>query len=342
LTSRNNYSEGVAFSNAGDDDAPTSAAAGNNNDQPVIPETEIISTIEGIKRRIEFDLTSDATVVKSGLPSPLQSTMNELNTKIGNLQTLMKQLEELYVQYNSHQNETMKLIHEANELQLENLIQRLDNTLEKEVSLRERMGGEMSMLIDQQDGSNVVEAGVGPDVTMATLQQRLDVELILEDSEREIASWILQVAKDELDSFKRTKIASSSAAAAASAAVKRQVGSTTSKGIKDDSCPTTSQILEQVQLSLNRYADDGVGIVDYANHGGRIVSMMTSKTYVPPSKPSQKLGSVWFRSFIPEDWERYLLPDGWEDWNVGIPDYVYHSLVSPTKFIMSSVAFDFC
>ena len=54
---------------------------------------------------------------------------------------------------------------------------------------------------------------------------------------------------------------------------------------------------------------------------------MTSETYSPDNNGNGKiLGSVWWSKFIPQDWER-LLPSDWEEWNVGIPSYVYHSLV---------------
>mmetsp|Transcript_23824 Transcript_23824/g.56241 ORF Transcript_23824/g.56241 Transcript_23824/m.56241 type:complete len:587 (+) Transcript_23824:54-1814(+) len=342
-----------------DDDAaaPTAASAAGGADEQdndsIIPEAQIIETVEGLKRRIESDLIAEigslaargaTTEGEDGNQQQQQqqqkvSMMEELDARLDSLKQMMKRLEEVYMRYNNKQKETMRLIHEANEVQLEKFVERLDDAVEKEVSLRERLKTTTTTAeIDDstQDGVDVVAEDELlpplPEVTMKTLQEQLDIEEILEESEREITSWILQIAKHELDAFQHKTLAP------ATSAMKKKLKkhmtgdgakslSTTADDEDDGSCPTTGQIVEQVQVSLNKYADDGIGLVDYASQVSTtttVVSMMTSETFQPPS--NQKLGTAWFRSFIPEDWERHLLPDGWEEWNVGIPDYVYHSL----------------
>ena len=333
------------------DYAPTAASAvvsDEQDDDSIIPEAQIIETIEGLKRRIESDLIAEigsvsaggaTTEGEDGIQQQQASMMKELDTKLDALKQKMKRLEEVYIRYNNKQKETMRLIHEANEVQLQTFVQRLDDTLEKELSLRERRKTTTTAEIDDsvQDGVDVVTEDdeilpPPPEVTMKTLQEQLNIDEILEESESEITSWILQIAKHELDTFQHKTLAA--ATSAMKKKLKKQMmtgdGGTTAAHDDDEdgTCPTTGQIVEQVQVSLNKYADDGIGLVDYASQQSTtttVVSMMTSETFQPPS--NQKLGSAWFRSFIPEDWERHLLPDGWEEWNFGIPDYVYHSLV---------------
>jgi SUN domain-containing protein 1/2 len=77
--------------------------------------------------------------------------------------------------------------------------------------------------------------------------------------------------------------------------------------------------------------DDGRR-VDHAR-GARVVHLLTSETYEPPSETTW--GDAWWRRYIPQDWESVLLPEGWEEWTAtSLPSLVYHS----TKFMQGEVA----
>eukprot|EP00980_Cylindrotheca_fusiformis_P026537 scaffold16380_cov62-Cylindrotheca_fusiformis.AAC.1 len=80
-------------------------------------------------------------------------------------------------------------------------------------------------------------------------------------------------------------------------------------------CPSTVDVVQDVHLALTKFSQDGIGLLDHAQ-GGQIVHTLTSPTYSPEPDPEELLGNVWWRKYIPEDWEK-LLPEGWADWNTG-------------------------
>jgi SUN domain-containing protein 1/2 len=71
-------------------------------------------------------------------------------------------------------------------------------------------------------------------------------------------------------------------------------------------------------------------MIDHAQ-AASVVHELTSSTYRPPPLLEEKLENVWWRRYIPEDWERYLLPNGWQEWNTRLPSAVQRVLgVRPT------------
>lgn len=92
------------------------------------------------------------------------------------------------------------------------------------------------------------------------------------------------------------------------------------------SCVTPQKAVQEVHAALVRHTTDGIGMEDHAR-GARIVHEMTTTTYTPPPQSHQRLGNVWWRRFIPQDWES-LLPSGWEEWDARVPLFFSHTFGS--------------
>ena len=183
----------------------------------------------------------------------------------------------------------------------------------------------------QQDLSNVV--------TMDIFHEHLDTNVILQESEVQMKSFIMQLIKEELNTYKSDIMATSTVEVRNDDGQDNTGGGSRVVATSKD-CPTTTDTVQKVQQALNVYANDGIGLVDHAQ-GAQVVHWMTSSTYNPPPKESSTLGSVWWRNyFLAEDWEK-LLPDGWENWNIGIPPYLYNSLVSQKKLWKTSGSFEY-
>ena len=300
------------------------------------------------------------------MPGDNDDSMSTASTTTTNLVQINHIMEELTESMNRFESLTEKmlqkeskvnsLLKEANTREVDDLVERLMDTLQSETDLREleqKIQLERNTLAvdvdddddddddeDDDDDLPVINDNIDK-VTNATLHERLDTNAIMEESEAKMRKWILSLVEEELVAYKKTILAD----------VPIDIGSsnynTNSDNDDDDdddddttntmnaaktnnNCPSTTSIVQKVQRSLQDYADDGIGKVDYAQ-GANVVHWMTSETYSPDNNNNGKiLGSVWWSKFIPQDWER-LLPSDWEEWNVGIPSYVYHSLVRVWK-----------
>jgi Sad1 / UNC-like C-terminal len=97
-----------------------------------------------------------------------------------------------------------------------------------------------------------------------------------------------------------------------------------SNGKAPGTCLLTKEAALAVHDALMRYARDGIGQIDRA---GYIVHQYTSPTHVVKDDAAfSNLGNVWWRRYIPQDWEA-LLPVGWQSWKNGfaLPDHMYHT-----------------
>lgn len=236
-----------------------------------------------------------------------------LNKRIQDLIKTIQDLEALKKQENEQKAKVSSLLQKANARQLQDLEDRLAQSLSKELQLREKEALEqekMEALLEERRSKPPIDAkesDIVVEVTPAALAERLDTDAILGQSEDEMKRWVLSVVENELESFK-TKTIELVPESNAHAEIKNS---------KD--CPSLNKIVQSIQQALNEYVDERE---DHAQKAS-VVHWLTSKTYAPLGNT---LESVWWNKFIPQDWER-LLPEGWEDWPVGIPSYVYHSLV---------------
>jgi hypothetical protein len=193
------------------------------------------------------------------------------------------------------------VIRQANAVQLQYLAWQLNVTLEEELQNRAILEEKS---VDETTGPNIA-------VTLEQLEEQIHPTRILAKSETTLSEWILNVINEEVANYHVEAAA------------------------KVGKCVTPLEAAQLVQASLMTHAHDGM--VDHAK-GAQIVHELTSDTYIPPADPNQLLGNVWWRKYIPEDWER-VLPSGWQDWNVGFPSFLAHSLVS-TGFSWCSPSFE--
>jgi hypothetical protein len=228
-----------------------------------------------------------------------------------------QRLEELMKELTTKRSQVEELIQSANARQIENLARQLENILDKEMK---RRTFQRSLQRNSTD-----DGGQRPDpsriVSLETFHERFDANVILRESDVEMKDWIMGLVREELDAYKKGILSTATNVEGGGR------GRLATAGTSTGGCPTTVDIVQKVQQSLRDYANDGIGLFDHAK-GAQVVHWMTTGTYDPPPKVTSTLGSVWWRKYIPQDWER-LLPNGWENWNVGIPSYLYHSLVRP-------------
>ena len=292
----------------------------------MLSEDSVSATLNEVTQLLEKGTAEDGSILSA-------TFVDDMNQNMKKLTKSLKQLESLTEQVSEKESKISSLLHMANTRQMENLVGRLEETLQRETELREleeeqqrkqlklqlqkqSKRSKKSLLATNNDSS--VKNNVTIEITSDTLDERLDTNAIMEESEVEMRKWILTLIEEELDIYKEEVLA------------KAHIDtSNNSNSDTDDTkarnCPSTTSIVQKVQQALNYYAEDGIGKVDHSQ-GATVVHWLTSETHSPATIPSGTLGSVWWSKFIPQDWER-LLPSGWEKWEVGIPSYVYHSLV---------------
>jgi hypothetical protein len=271
--------------------APTTTTTSDRGDD--LTEESLLATIQDARALLQHGISSS----------------HEKNKTISQQMTEFVQHSERLTNYHSTLETQLQkvdqLVSLANAKQVEHLIGRLRETQEKEVKLR-------APRPEQEDAKVVVETEINEQVmefvSMNDLKRRFETEKVMNASEAELKAWMLRIVEEELAAYKATALASP-----------------LPQGDDDGDCPSATDIVQDVQVALTKFSHDGIGLVDHAQ-GGEIVHSMTSHTYVPPPEGPDLLGNVWWRKYIPEDWER-MLPPGWETWNTAIPSYVYHSLV---------------
>eukprot|EP00934_Nitzschia_sp_Nitz4_P005991 Nitzschia sp. Nitz4//scaffold61_size107673//92874//94279//NITZ4_004252-RA/size107673-processed-gene-0.169-mRNA-1//1//CDS//3329555761//5981//frame0 len=210
-----------------------------------------------------------------------------MQREIGDLQAAHGKIEALEADVRS-------LVAKANGKQIQGLLTRLQTILEKELRLRSL-------------GPHLAQKDVETHVEKAELNKKMFPPVIVEESEAELKSWIFDIVAEEIMAFKNdltTKLSS--------------------RPPSSSSCQSLTDAAQKIQVAFNDYSQDGVGIIDHAQ-GGTIVYSLTSPTYMPPPSNEELMGNVWWRKYIPEDWEG-LLPEGWEEWDVGLPAPIYHTL----------------
>ena len=209
--------------------------------------------------------------------------VSELLSQIEELWQRTNQLENQHVLLEERQEQVNSLIQNANGIQLDHFLSRLQLAYQQEIVLR---------------SSNTYNI-----IPMDDLKRRFNTQQVMEESETNLQTWILGIVEEELERYQKNN------------------------AYPHTTCPSATEIVQQIQVALTEFSQDGIGSIDHAQ-GGEIVHSMTSPTYESTTDSSSLLlGNVWWRKYIPQDWEKWLLPSGWQDWSVGLPSFVYHSLV---------------
>jgi hypothetical protein len=211
-------------------------------------------------------------------------------------------LEALHAQVQEKRQAVDELLRIANTRQLDqHLLPRLNRTLERELTLRKAQG-------HAEHGAVTTETEFEP-VSMDDLKRAFETKSLMKESEAMLQQWVIGIMEEEL------------------AALAESHASSSLEGKVE--CATRLEVVHDVQAALTKHSQDGIGMVDYAQ-GATIIHEMTSASYIPPPAENELLGKVWWGNYIAEDWEQ-LLPQGWQEWNVGIPSFVYHALVRSTR-----------
>lgn len=267
--------------------------------------------------------------------SKAAAVLDEIDEITEDLTSNMERLESLTEKMLAKTSSVEYLLKEANSRQLDNLINRLFDTLDAEKEIRKMEQdyvANIQNLYFDNNGDGNEENGDDDDlsniVTHSMLQKRLDTHAIVEESELAMKKWILSLIEEEFDTYKENILGNIPID-------NIDEYSDSDNDTDNKNCPSTTSIVQKVQQGLQNYADDGIGKIDHAQ-GANVIHSMTSETFSPEISKytsdgsryeyGSSLGSVWWNKFIPQDWERYL-PADWEQWNVAIPSYVYHSLV---------------
>jgi hypothetical protein len=251
-------------------------------------------------------------------------SLEGLSRDIDELENGLQRLDDLSKKLQQEHSRLHRLVQTANIQRWRDLVERLDQTFQKERQVR-RILAEAE--VSYQDNNNSVTLQPEDIVTMDMLHQRLDTNVIVQESELQLKKWILQAIQEELERYKQDTWSSKMPTLSTTIAEMARDDDAAIATIKN-SCPGTAEIVQRVQQALTDYANDGIGKVDHVQRGAKIVHWLTSETYVPPPSDAQTLGSVWWRKYIPQDWERLLLPKGWENWSTStFPSYLSHILV---------------
>jgi hypothetical protein len=277
---------------------PNDMQQGESVEEP--PEQPVELTAEALLET----LRSSAGLLQTGAVS-VDSLIEQVNVLIDS----KNRLEEYQAVVEQKQHEVDTMVRLANARQLDYFIAQINETIAKEIRLRSAR--DLALQHEEDDDEDDVEDHVAT-VSENAVMKSFATEKIMEDSEREIREWILGIVKEEIDVYQES------------------LRSVEQGGTNSGECATVSDVVHDVQSALTRFSQDGIGMIDHAQ-GASVVYEMTSPSYTPPSETSELLGNVWWRKYIPEDWER-LLPAGWEEWDVAIPSYIYHSLVRTIMF----------
>lgn len=254
----------------------------------------------------------DVDVVLDRMEAAAEAALAERTTGATKYKELVRHLNEL-IEENKRLEELEKdlvrrtfavddLVRQANAVQLKYLASQMNLTIKKELEERESIRNKVNDQKEEIDVSNAV--------TLDQLEEQTLPTLIMDESEKQLEAWILNVIEDEI------------------AAYHAEAAEMCSSG----KCVTPVEAAQLVQASLSTFANDGVNMVDHAK-GATIVYELTSETYVPPNNdPEQQLGNVWWRKYIPQDWER-VLPSKWEEWKIAVPSFLKHSFVSSMRHL---------
>jgi hypothetical protein len=264
--------------------------------------------IDGLEDEDESDnrMEEDYSETKlEGLLDMAESTLNlhaqhaavfeQFASQLAALQERSSRLDGLEAELRERTLRVDTLIQQVNTLQLEQLRERLNATVQKEIEAVANAEKEAST--EEVDPSDDVDTSQF--VSLQQLESALNPESLLQESEEMLNELNYKVVQEEVANYRQSHASGS--------------------------CTTPLEAAQIIQSTFLQ-ADEQI---DHAR-GASIVHEMTSSTYQPPPKQEQLLGNVWWRKYIPEDWER-LLPSGWEGWNVGIPSSLYHSLVGPMQ-----------
>jgi hypothetical protein len=250
---------------------------------------------------------------------PLSDRIAELEQKLHEIGTQKRNTEKAFIKINAQGRVAVGQ-------QLEHFVGRLEDSHKKTMELNSNIKNNSQLSADGDDEATLEaeeqeEAVEEPQfVPMSNLKRRFETRKVLDPSEEVLREWMQELMDEELVAYKSRILDDGDDEEIEEEEEEEEVD-----------CLSVSDVVQKVQSAIAEYSQDDIGLVDHAQ-GSEIVHSMTSLTYEAPADFSDLLGNVWWRKYIPEDWEG-LLPEGWEQWNVAIPSMFYHSFVSHGKAV---------
>ena len=223
----------------------------------------------------------------------------------------------------------------VNRAQLQTIIDRVNATYEAEVDRRAAWDDTYTSCYSSSgaageggdaDSSNDAPGTCSPPSDSAAeaeyvpkdaLARVLDQAIIMSQSEKKLERWTTDMLTKSIDDYTEARIAKISSAVEQVDAV-APTSENPDYDASSEQCAALPDTTSMVFASLhNRASPGGSALYDHASsaNGGSIVygegrdrRPMTSSPYLVPksNEDSTRLGDVWWRKFIPEDWEYAL------------------------------------
>lgn len=192
------------------------------------------------------------------------------------------------------------LIRQLNIKQLEQLSQRLDDTLKAEQERRLTHAG-------ASVGQNQV-------VTEEYLEDVFDFSELFSESEAKLDEWTRAIINDEMGKL-----------VALAMDVEVLDGGTDQEPSEfEANCVSAEKAVQEVQKAIILHSQDGIGRQDHAI-SATAIHELSSPTYIPPPSDEDRLGHEKWRRWIPEELEE-VLPANWRKWDIRVPNSIYHFL----------------
>ena len=195
-------------------------------------------------------------------------------------------------------------IKQANAIQLDYLARLLSETVQEELQIR-KDSDEGALPVQVEDLTHAIQ--------LVELDHVLNPDRAISLPDTEIENWLLRVVKEEVETYQRVQLEATTA-----------IEKTKKSKLLLKKCVSPLEAAHLVHTAVMDFENDFVGMLDHAKMA-TIVHELTSDTFTPPPRPNELLGQVWWRKYIPVDWER-VLPSGWEGWNVAVPSTIQHFL----------------
>lgn len=244
----------------------------------------------------------------------------------GELQEEQEAMTAIETQLLQRVTELQDMLAELNTRKLSHLMKQLNDTVRSELQSR---SSSASIAVGDEHAAEVIDP-----VSVEELPELIAADALLDDTEAALQNWMVQAVKNEvLDTRIQNAQAEATIAAALRMKKKERQQMEAAKKVETPTevCITPTegaQLVHEKVLSVQEVAAAAkLREVDLLA-GATVVHELTSDTYVPPPQPDDLMGNVWWRQYIPQDWERYVLPTGWEEWNVALPPAVLRVLVS--------------
>jgi hypothetical protein len=283
-----------------------------------------VTTCAATKGSVSAAAISELQSVQDEIHELLEGDAHSLSVMRGMLDARADELEGTIVHLQEYEQDliqrTVSLkqrIQQVHAVQIKLLAKQLNETIPTELKTRQSVES-------QSPSDSQVQSPKVATISVSDVKEILKGDDILDDTEATLKQWIVRVVEQEVTN------------ARVAAAVKKRKTKNLNKtkpSLKSTICVTPSEGALLLQESLVQHRSPGP-----PDHlaTATVIHELTSPTYTAPPSTENVMANVWWRKYIPEDWEQHLLPQGWQEWNVGLPDSFARLLVSGVSLSFAS------